>query len=67
MVLAFATRSFFTRWRGNPMSAGRVGKTVLADLLVIIGIAILTGFERRAEAAIRDRLSDRIMHWSTAF
>ena len=67
LVLAFTTRSFLARWRSKMMSGGKTGKRVLGALLLLIGIAILTGFDRRAEAAILDRLPEWMITWSTAY
>lgn len=67
LVLAFTTRSVLARWRSKLMSTGKTGKRVLGVLLLAIGIAILTGMDRRAEAAILEQLPDWMITWSTAF
>ncbi|MCA0200465.1 MAG: cytochrome c biogenesis CcdA family protein [Proteobacteria bacterium] len=67
LALAFTARSVLARWRTNLMSTGKSGKRVLGVLLLVIGVAILTGTDRRLEAAILDRLPDRVIDWSTAF
>lgn len=66
LALAFATRGLLARWRAKLMTTGRTGKRVLGALLAVIGIAILTGTDRRLEAAILDRLPERVIDWSTA-
>jgi cytochrome c-type biogenesis protein len=67
LALAFTTRSVFARWRSKLMSTGKTGKRALGILLLVIGIAILTGIDRRAEAAILERLPDWMITWSTTF
>lgn len=66
LVIAFAARGAFARWRGRMMTAGGWGKAVLGALLLLIGIFILTGFDRQIEAFALDRLPDRVVQWSTA-
>ncbi len=65
MVIAVVARSTFTRWRGRMMMAGGRGKAALGILLLLIGIAILTGFDRQIEAFVLDHLPDRLTAWST--
>lgn len=48
------------------MTAGGKGKAVLGVLLIVIGVAILTGLDRRIEAFLLDHLPERVTEWSTA-
>ena len=66
LVIAFAARGALARWRGRLMKAGGRGKAVLGGLLLVIGIMILTGFDRQLEAFVLDHLPDRITEWSTS-
>jgi cytochrome c-type biogenesis protein len=66
LVIAFAARGALSRWRGRMMTAGGHGKTVLGALLLIIGVFILTGFDRKIEAFVLDHLPERVVAWSTA-
>lgn len=66
LVVAFMARGLFARWRGRMMTAGGHGKAVLGALLLVVGLLILTGVDRRIEAYVLDRLPDRIVAWSTA-
>ncbi len=65
MLIAVVARGTFARWRGRMMMAGGRGKAVLGILLLLIGIAILTGFDRRMEAFALDHLPDSVTAWST--
>ena len=66
LVIAFAARSALARWRGRLMMAGGRGKAVLGALLLLVGVFILTGFDRRIEAFALDHLPDKVTEWSTA-
>ena len=66
LVIAFAARGALSRWRGRMMTAGGRGKTVLGALLLIIGVFILTGIDRKIEAFVLDHLPERVVAWSTA-
>ncbi|WP_010220006.1 cytochrome c biogenesis CcdA family protein [Sphingomonas sp. PAMC 26621] len=66
VVFAFAARGVLARWRGRLMMAGRRGKAILGALLLVIGVCILTGIDRKIEAFALDHLPDQITEWSTA-
>lgn len=66
LLIAFSARSVLTRWRGRLMTAGGHGKAVLGGLLLLIGVAILTGADRHVEAWALDHLPDWMTEWSTA-
>lgn len=66
VVIAFAARGALARWRGRLMMAGGRGKAVLGALLLVIGVFILTGIDRKIEAFALDHLPDQITEWSTA-
>ena len=67
LAMATLTRSFLTRWRGGLMSVGKGGKLALGGLLAVIGIMILSGTDRRLEAAILNVLPDQVVEWTTTF
>jgi len=67
LVLAFAARSVVNRWRGTLMAAGGGGKKLLGGILVVIGVMILTGLDRRLEATILDFQPDWVIEWSSKF
>ncbi len=52
LLIAFASRALFTRWRGRLMSAGGGGKRVLGGLLLTVGLMIFTGLDRILEGVL---------------
>jgi cytochrome c-type biogenesis protein len=52
VILAFATRSFLTRWRGAMMRSGNGGKRILGGLLTLVGLLILTGGDHLIEGLL---------------
>ena len=67
LVLAFATRRFLMRWRGALMSSGNRGKHILGGLLIAVGLFIITGLDRRAEAWIVAASPDWLIDATTTF
>jgi cytochrome c biogenesis protein CcdA len=67
LAIAFAARGVFSRWRGRLMNVGARGKMILGGLLLMTGIFILTGVDRRIEAFALDHLPAWMLSWSTAF
>jgi cytochrome c-type biogenesis protein len=54
MVLGFASREAMMRWRGRLVEAGKGGKMALGALLVVIGLLISTGIDKRLETVLVD-------------
>ncbi|MCJ2015993.1 cytochrome c biogenesis CcdA family protein [Methylobacterium sp. E-065] len=52
MLLGFASREALMRWRGGLAAAGRTAKAGLGILLVVLGLLVLTGLDKRAESVI---------------
>lgn len=50
--LGMLSRETMMRWRDRLLQFGQGGKSVLGALLLIIGLLILTGFDKRLEAAL---------------
>ena len=50
VVLGSISRAAVMRVRGRMMQAGKLGKSILGGLLLLIGIAILTGLDKSFEA-----------------
>jgi cytochrome c-type biogenesis protein len=46
VVLGTASRSAAQRWRGTLLTAGRKGKWLLGAVMVVLGLAILTGWDK---------------------
>jgi cytochrome c-type biogenesis protein len=49
-LLGFASRGWLTRMRERMLAAGKNGKLALGLLFVLIGVAIVTGLDKRIEA-----------------
>jgi cytochrome c biogenesis protein CcdA len=65
LVLAFTSRALFARVRGRLMAGGSRGKKLLGAVLLVVGAAILTGFDRSIEAALVAASPDWMVEWST--
>lgn len=52
LFLGLLSRQTLLAWRSKLMSAGHAGKMLLGVLLLIVGVAILTGFDKQIEAAL---------------
>jgi cytochrome c-type biogenesis protein len=50
VVLGSLSRNTVMRWRGRMAAAGKGGKTVLGVLMLAVGVAILTGWDKQFEA-----------------
>ncbi len=67
LVLGMLSRQTLLNMRGKLMSAGSAGKVVLGGLLLIVGLSILTGFDKRIEAALVDLSPDWLTELTTRF
>jgi cytochrome c-type biogenesis protein len=52
LLIGMMSRDMLMRWRERMLSTGRCGKLVMGALLIAIGVMILTGFDKRLEAAL---------------
>jgi cytochrome c-type biogenesis protein len=52
LILGSLSRELLTRWRNTLTSAGSGGKFVLGGVLIVTGLAILTGLDKALEAQI---------------
>lgn len=52
LVLGALSREALLRWRGRLLGAGKGGKMILGAVLVTVGILVVSGLDKRAEAAI---------------
>jgi cytochrome c-type biogenesis protein len=66
LVMALATQSLLSRWRGRLMSAGTRGRRVLGGLIVVVGALIVTGWDRSLEAAVLGVLPDWLTNLTTS-
>jgi cytochrome c-type biogenesis protein len=51
-LLGLLSRDTLMRWRGRLLDAGKGGKLLLGGLLVVVGVMILSGLDKRVEAAL---------------
>ncbi|MFO1319464.1 MAG: cytochrome c biogenesis CcdA family protein [Burkholderiales bacterium] len=52
--LGLLSRQVMTRIRGRLLQAGKAGKRVLGAVLLLVGLAVLTGLDKRLEANLLD-------------
>jgi cytochrome c-type biogenesis protein len=52
LAIGLMSREAIARWRGQLLAMGSNGKIVLGVLLVAVGVLILTGLDKRAEAIL---------------
>ena len=52
LLLGLLSRDTLMRWRSRLLDAGKGGKLVLGGLLVVVGVMILSGLDKRVEAAL---------------
>ena len=52
LLLGLLSRETLMRWRGRLLEAGKGGKTLLGGLLVVVGLLIVSGLDKRLEAVL---------------
>ncbi len=52
LLLGLLSRDTLMRWRSRLLDAGKGGKLVLGGLLVVVGVMILSGLDKRIETAL---------------
>ncbi|MEQ1653312.1 MAG: cytochrome c biogenesis protein CcdA [Hyphomicrobium sp.] len=67
LLLGMLSRQTLLAWRSKLMSAGSAGKVVLGALLLVIGVAILTGIDKNIEAALVAASPDWLTELTTRF
>lgn len=67
VVVGSLSREAMQRLRGRLLAAGEWGRWVLGGLLLLIGLAILTGWDRGVEAWIVERSPDWLTELTTRF
>ncbi len=61
LVLGMLSREAMLKLRGKMMSAGSGAKNVLGVVLLAIGLLVLSGLDKRAEAALLDVMPDWVV------
>jgi cytochrome c biogenesis protein CcdA len=54
VALGLLSREALLRWRDRLLAVGKGGKAVLGSVLIVLGVTILSGFDRIVEAALVD-------------
>jgi len=54
VAIGLMSRATLARWRSRMLAAGTGGKTIMGGVLVLVGLLVLTGFDKRLEAALVD-------------
>jgi cytochrome c biogenesis protein CcdA len=52
LLIGMMSREALTRWRGRMLAAGNGGKAIMGAILIVAGILILTGLDKRLEAIL---------------
>jgi cytochrome c biogenesis protein CcdA len=67
LLLGWASRSAFTRWRGGLVRLGAWGKTALGLVMLLLAVAILTGADKALEAWLVAHSPDWLTHLTTRY
>jgi cytochrome c biogenesis protein CcdA len=67
LAIGMMSREALMRWRGRMLSAGSGGKAAMGALLIGVGMLILTGLDKRIEAALVDLSPDWLTQLTTRF
>jgi cytochrome c-type biogenesis protein len=66
-LLGLASRGWLARMRERMLAAGKHGKMVLGVLFIVVGLAIVTGFDKRVETALVDASPAWLTNLTTRF
>ncbi len=67
LFLAYGSRKIFLSRRPQALQFGRAGKYVMGSLLLVVGTAILFGWDKGIEAKLLEWLPDQWVHWISYF
>jgi cytochrome c biogenesis protein CcdA len=67
LLLGMLSRETLLRWRSRLADAGKGGKIVLGLLLIAVGLALISGFDKRIETAALDTLPAWFTEISTRY
>jgi cytochrome c-type biogenesis protein len=67
LLLGFLSREAMMRWRNKMMEAGHRGKAALGVLLVLVGVMILSGLDKRLETILVDASPAWLTNLTTRF
>jgi sulfite exporter TauE/SafE len=66
LLLGTLSREALGRWRGRLMAAGSGGKQAMGVLLLFVGLLILSGLDKRAEAWLVEASPEWLTRLTTA-
>jgi hypothetical protein len=66
-VIGSLSRDAMQRWRGRLLAAGQRGSGLLGIALLLIGLAILTGWDRGFETWVVEHSPDWLTQLTTRF
>ena len=67
LLLGMLSREAMLKMRGSMMSAGATAKTALGVVLLAIGLLVLSGYDKSAEAALVDVMPDWLTQLTTRY
>ncbi len=67
LLLGLMSREMLMRWRGKMLSLGGGLKSVLGLLLLVAGVLVLSGYDKRAEAFLVQQSPDWLTELTTRF
>jgi cytochrome c-type biogenesis protein len=67
VLLGLLSRASLMRVRSSLMSAGKLGKGLLGTAFIVIGVAIVSGVDKRVEAALVDASPQWLTDLTTSF
>ena len=67
LAIGLASRDVVIRWRGRVLQAGGSAKAVLGAVLVLAGLLVLTGLDRRLETVLVDASPSWLTDLTTRF
>jgi cytochrome c-type biogenesis protein len=67
ILLGLLSRATLMRVRSRRMSAGKLGKGLLGAAFIVVGVAIVSGADKRIEAALVAASPPWLTEWTTSF
>jgi cytochrome c-type biogenesis protein len=67
LLLGLASREALIRWRGRLLTAGSRARQLLGAGLILVGLFILTGLDKRAETALVEMSPEWLTELTTGF
>ena len=67
LVIGMMSREALARWRNRMLTVGSGGKMLMGIVLMAIGLFILTGLDKRIEAALVEASPAWLTEWTTKF